>query len=83
MDGDGAINVGGDKDGMLMVTHQEIFILTLIIFASDDPDVIWAVINMAEMGLCNEELKELLQIVETGIYIPTLQIDYWSWIYGY
>ena len=61
-------DVDGDTFSEIFDTHPNLS------FASDDPDVIWAVINMAEMGGYIDEATErtATDCRNWDVYIPTL-----------
>ena len=61
-------DVDGDTFSEIFDTHPNLS------FASDDPDVIWAVINMAEMGDYVDEATErtATDCRNWDVYIPTL-----------
>ena len=67
-------DVDGDGYGEIYTTHPQLS------FASDNPDVVWAVISMAEMGgyVDDDTEQEATNCRGWDTYVPSL-VDYTNW----
>ena len=67
-------DVDGDGYSEIYTTHPQLS------FAKDDPDVVWAVISMAEMGDYNDDytMQEATNCRGWDTYVPSLT-DFTSW----